>query len=207
MKKKILSLLISGCMLTSLCVLPAGAVDVPASDEELSAVVEPEVIGLPNEKPQDAPISNETELVDSAWGDDYDSAGEFTISSEEDLLAFAQMVNSGKDFADKTVTLSQSIELTGENWVPIGSADILSDGYDEDEAPFFAGTFNGGNYSIFGLRLSFEIEESDPLYDYGGLFGRVTGTVKNVNLVDSRSIQRSQMETILEFEAEKHDGG
>ena len=157
MKKRILSLLISSCMLTSLCILPADAADAPANDME---------------------------LLDSAWGDDYDSAGEFTISSEEDLLAFAQMVNSGKDFADKTVTLSQPIELTGENWVPIGSADILSDDYDADEAPFFAGTFDGEGYSISNLKLSFGIEESDPLYDYGGLFGHVTGTVKDVNLVD-----------------------
>ena len=157
MKKRILSLLISICMLTSLCILPAGAADAPANDME---------------------------LVDSAWGDGYDSTTEFTISSEEDLLAFAKMVNDGKDFANRTVTLSQSIVLTGENWVPIGSADILSDDYDADEAPFFAGTFDGKGYSISNLKLSFGIEESDPLYDYGGLFGHVTGTVKDVNLVD-----------------------
>ena len=187
MGKKLLSLLLAGCMVASFAVVPAVATDVTSDGEGVLPTTENEpsddVVWF-GEQPGDNSESDNKEIADTvAWGSDYDTATEFTISNEEQLLAFAQMVNSGKDFANKTVTLSQSIVLTGENWAPIGSADVYDDDYDEDEASSFAGTFDGGDYSISNLTLSYGIEETDPVYDYGGLFGHVTGTIQNVNLV------------------------
>ena len=189
MGKKLLSLLLAGCMVVSFAVVPAAATDVTSDGEGVLPITENEpsddVVWF-GEQPGDNSESDNKKIADTVvWGSDYDTTERFTISNEEQLLAFAQMVNSGKDFENKIVTLSQSIMLTGENWTPIGSADVFDDDYDEDAAPSFAGTFDGGDYSISNLTLSYGIEDSDPVYDYGGLFGHVTGTIQNVNLVSA----------------------
>lgn len=113
------------------------------------------------------------------WGSDYDTATEFTISSEEELLAFAEMVNEGKDFEDKTVTLANDLDLSEYNWKPIG-ANTSS----KDERMIFAGTFDGGNHIISNLKIEFRTDDtsSNPVYIRAGLFGTLSGTVKNVKL-------------------------
>ncbi|MDO4664480.1 MAG: GLUG motif-containing protein, partial [Erysipelotrichaceae bacterium] len=153
---KNLSILLSSCILTNLCSIPVSADNFQVVND------------------QDMNPTNST------WGNDYETTNEFTISSAEDLFAFAAMVNSGKDFKGKTILLNQSITLTAENWIPIGTADI----YDDRNIPNFAGTFDGQNNSISNLKLSYAIEENDPVYKYGGLFGYVTGTIKKLNLLD-----------------------
>ena len=62
------------------------------------------------------------------WGVDYETADEFTISTEAELRAFAAMVNEGRNFAGKTVKLANSIAMSGGLWVPAGSVDFTSGG-------------------------------------------------------------------------------
>ena len=45
-------------------------------------------------------------------GSDYDTATEFTISNEDELRAFSDMVNKGKDFSGKTVKLADNITMS-----------------------------------------------------------------------------------------------
>ncbi len=54
-----------------------------------------------------------TETSADGWLDNYDTATEFTISSIDEFLAFAEAVNSGKDFKGKTVTLSENLDFSG----------------------------------------------------------------------------------------------
>lgn len=82
------------------------------------------------------------------------------ITAHNQLKALARMVNSGKDsMTGKTIMLSASIDLSGIDWTPIGTA----------ENPF-KGTFTiMGNYSISNLP--------------NDLFGVVEGgTVKSVTI-------------------------
>ncbi len=88
-----------------------------------------------------------------------------TISTVEDFIAFANAVNSGDDYAGKTVTLTADLTLT-DAWTSIGNGSRSGSSYTGNS---FAGTFDGGNYTIEGLTAP--------------LFGIVTGTVKDVNLV------------------------
>ncbi len=79
------------------------------------------------------------------------------IATVADLKAFAEQVNAGDDFANKTVKLTANIDLTGETWPSLTS---------------FAGTFDGQNYTISNMT------------NVAGLFNTVTadGTVKNLKL-------------------------
>ena len=87
------------------------------------------------------------------------------IDSVEDLQAFAQLVNSGVDFAGQTVTLGESLDLSEiENWTPIGTTDHP-----------FAGIFDGRGYTISGLTISKTDTQNEDLYL--GLFGNVVGEV------------------------------
>ena len=55
------------------------------------------------------------------WGSNYDNETNFTIIDEPQLAQFAYMVNSGKNFEGKTVTLESDIFNLGQHhWEPIG---------------------------------------------------------------------------------------
>ncbi len=88
----------------------------------------------------------------------------FEIKTPEDLAGLAHLVNTGTNFSGKTVSLANNIALAGVEWVPIGRA----------SAPF-AGTFDGRNFTVSGLKISNQTE-------YVGLFGNVTGAISNVKL-------------------------
>ena len=66
--------------------------------------------------------------------------------------------------------LTADIDLSGETWTPIGS-----------ESTPYTGTFDGQGYTISGMTI--ENAES-----YSGLFGNVTGTVKNFTVTGSITI-------------------
>lgn len=63
-------------------------------------------------------------------------------------------------------------------WDPIGSGGI----YDDNA---FSGVFDGNGHSITGLRIELNSVTSDTYYIYAGLFGYVTGTVKNLTVEGS----------------------
>lgn len=111
------------------------------------------------------------------WGSDYDTATEFTISNEEELRAFSAMVNEGNDFAGKTVKLTNNITMSDENWIPIG-------GSKSNSSSCFAGIFDGQHFVISGLTLKIMGPQDTAALDTtgAGLFGRVSGTVKDVVL-------------------------
>ena len=123
----------------------------------------------------------------TAWGSDYDTNSSFEINSVADLQAFATMVNEGKDFSGKTVTLKTDLDLSSiGKWIPIGSMNILDESYDYNPPSVkpFSGTFDGGNHTISNVNIYYAVTTENPCYDYGGLFGYVDGTVKNVVVAD-----------------------
>lgn len=103
-----------------------------------------------------------------------DENGNVTISTAEGLFYFAKKVNAGNNFAGKTVTLANNIDLNNEKWTPIGNFN--------DATTQFKGTFDGQNHAVTGLK----VEESRK--NGVGFFGKVyTGTIKNLTVEGSIS--------------------
>ena len=92
-----------------------------------------------------------------------ESNGSYTVYNADGLLNVAKLVNGGK--TDINITLTADIDLTGKDWMPIGT--------DYDKS--YKGTFDGGGHTITGLTFT----TNDK---YAGLFGWLNkaGTVKNV---------------------------
>lgn len=131
-------------------------------------------------------------VPDYSW---YESADKetYTISSEEQLLGFANIVNGKAEsilkdtFNGKVVYLSKNLDLTGVTWTPIGSSMYEHSAYDSN-TKMFEGTFDGGYHTITGLSsknyvvLAEDIGAGEHSY---GLFGYAYGaSVKNLNLAN-----------------------
>ena len=87
----------------------------------------------------------------------------YTVYNAEGLQAWAEAAKSNPAL---NCTLAEDIDLTGFNWTPIG-----------DNNNKYTGTFDGGDHTITGLTVT----TSDQ---YAGLFGYLSGTVKDVTLKD-----------------------
>lgn len=78
----------------------------------------------------------------------YANTETFTISTAEDLVAFAASVYNEKSYSGKTVNVAADITLSPEQsaaWTGIGYGD---NGSDAQNKQHFRGTFNGNGYTI-----------------------------------------------------------
>ncbi|MCL2511775.1 MAG: autotransporter-associated beta strand repeat-containing protein, partial [Bacteroidales bacterium] len=98
------------------------------------------------------------------------------ICTAQDLAMLATVVNAGNtDYNDKHYILNNDIDLSaygaswndGEGWIPIGSGSNP-----------FKGVFDGNGKVITGLFIN-----NTSLF-YGGLFGRIEGSIKNLGVKD-----------------------
>ncbi len=91
----------------------------------------------------------------AAWGQD-----DYNIQDAADLEQFCNAVNSGDNFKDKIIKLTNDIDLGGTVWTPISGR--------------FYGTFNGNGHSIHNFKLDYlEIDESYVDIYYSGFFVRL----------------------------------
>ena len=84
------------------------------------------------------------------------SNGEYTIYDKVDLYQFANSVNSGVSYKDKTVKLMEDVDLENTVWTPIGT---------NNTAITFIGTFDGNGKTVSNLFVKGE--------NCVGLFGSV----------------------------------
>lgn len=110
--------------------------------------------------------------VDTDW---YNTeAKTFNITTAAQLRGLAAIVNGTADgitkdnFANKTVTLGENIDISGSEWTPVG-----------DATNAFAGTFDGQGKIISGLSIT------SGAGGYKGLFGNNTGSVKDFTISGS----------------------
>lgn len=90
-------------------------------------------------------------------------ADPYQIRTATQLAALATCVNAGNDCADLNYVQTADIDLSDyENWVGVGTSTNT-----------FAGNFDGNGFAIYGLTMT---------ADYAGLFGVISGTIKNVNI-------------------------
>ena len=100
--------------------------------------------------------------IDTSWYSE--TTMEFLISTPEQLAGLAQLVNEGNNFSGILITLDQSMRLNGTTWVPIGLG-----------TTDFAGIFDGNGHVISGFCLTGSLS-------YAGLFGKISGTIKNLGV-------------------------
>ena len=140
--------------------------------------------------------------LDNYWGtnDGLSEANAFEISDSIGLTYLSNFVNRGFDCKDFYFKLTQDVAFSPiktwndassfwYNFEPIGN-------YMTGRC--FAGTFNGQNYTIEGIRI-YENEDFDT-DDNIGLFGYINGgTIKNVILADSRITAHDNVGGIVGF--------
>lgn len=126
---------------------------------------------------------NQQDSVDVYWYNTQDSV--FELRTAAQLRGLAELVNTGIDFYQQEVRLTNDIFLndtTGyrdwehdasgylEQWTPIGT----------EEKPF-CGTFDGRGHTIYGLYINRGMASY-----YQGLFGLVLdGAIRNVQMKDA----------------------
>lgn len=99
---------------------------------------------------------------------------EYEIYAKEGLDWLAKTVNGRNSLSGKTVKLAADLDMTGIDYVPAGNT-IAS-----YPSTAFAGVFDGQGHTISNLSVASHSGE----YSAAGLFGAITGTVKNVKLAN-----------------------
>ncbi len=98
----------------------------------------------------------------------------FLIADQADLEMFAQIVNSGEDFAERTVYQVADIRLSGE-FTPIGGNN--SNASDPNFAQYFCGTYDGQFHYVSNLQINRNTVNGV------GFFGACRGaTIKNFGI-------------------------
>ena len=99
----------------------------------------------------------------------------YVIQTVEQFRAFANSVNETNDYSGKEIVLNADLDISNENWNPIGGNSYA-----------FNGTFDGKNHTISGLSEGTEDVplELDVKRAYVGLFGILDqdAVVKNLCL-------------------------
>lgn len=167
-----------------------------ASEEELKNTKNPVALDFAANWTRDSkgmpiPVMTNNYVPEGAAVDiDWYDAGkkEFTLTTKEQLIGLSMLAQE-YDFKEKTITLGNDIALNDTkdenwykadgvaNWQPIGR-------YANEEAVLngkaFAGTFDGNGHKITGLYL-----EVSNKAGRCGLFGELSGTVKNLRVEKS----------------------
>lgn len=127
------------------------------------------------------------DFADTRWYVGHEDATEYHIATAEQLAGLAQLVNADlgtTNFAGKTFYLDNDIDLSGHEWISIGT--VLGGDYPEYS---FCGVFDGQGHVVSNL-YSHEsyIEGADESHNLfrNALFGNVyDGEVKNLGVVDA----------------------
>ena len=107
------------------------------------------------------------------------AGGNYTIFTADQLKALAETVNGGESYEGTTFTLTTDINLNGsENnqWEPIGNSYELA----------FEGIFDGATHKVMGLYINAENRREDDMCV--GLFGLLSGTVRNLTIAGSVTV-------------------
>lgn len=110
-----------------------------------------------------------------------DENGNFIIKTYEDLCQMADLVNMDSEkYTKGNYILANDIDCSGKEWTaPIGTTALyyIADP-DEDGDWGFEGTFDGNGHIIKNLSVKGSSEKEASF----GLFGTVSGTVKNLGM-------------------------
>ena len=161
-------------LLAASLIMPTVDGTVLAAANEESGVIQ-EVSEVSNEA-NNTEDSNSTETPESKpifESGDGTQTTPYIINSLEQLKAFRDSVNAGNTYAGKHIKLIANVDLSGENWEPIGRGDKP-----------FKGKFDGGSKEgVVVSNLKIEKGLSNTASNsYVGLFGYLTDSAKLENL-------------------------
>lgn len=131
---------------------------------------------------------------DTRWFDPEDQRLEYEITTEEQLLGLAELVNRRQfrwgvnevyTFEGITIKLMNDIELT-QDWTPVGSSDRYA----------FEGIFDGNGHVISGLHIE------APGSEYQAFFGYLKGTVENLELQGTVATEKNFAAGLAAFVAQ-----
>ncbi len=105
------------------------------------------------------------------------SDGVYRIGNDAELFAFAEMVNGGAK--DANAVLTADIDLKGKPWTTITETAFYGNDKGYGENLGYSGTFDGAGHTIRNFVL--HNSASTPEFSLG-LFGTVSGTVKNLGV-------------------------
>ena len=135
-------------------------------------------------------VDNWDGTADTSWYTSEPDASEYHISTAEQLAGLAQLVNTDPgttNFAGKTFYLDNDLDLSGHEWISIGT--VLGGDYPEYS---FCGVFDGKGHVISNLysHESYieDAEGADKSHNLlrNALFGSVhNGEVKNLGVADA----------------------
>lgn len=100
----------------------------------------------------------------------FEADGSPVLQSVANLKWFANYINTGNNFKDKTAKLAADIDLAGAEWIPIGTKNN-----------HFHGTFDGQGHTISNFKIT---QKHDGDNAQAALFGTVSLTTvfKNFNI-------------------------
>ena len=158
MKKTIISVIGIALMLFAVTACRPSYIFVPFHPDNSSSVDEPVWDGT---------------TVDTSWYSK--SAASFSLSTPAELAGLAKLAEEN-DFAGKTITLTEDINLGGHEWAPIGTA-----------TKPFKGTIEGNGVKISNLKMTEEIISSNPDdQKVAGFIGFLAGGgVKGITFTDA----------------------
>ena len=161
MKKKLLSLLLALCLVMALVPMTAFA--------------------------EGTSVDNWDGSADTSWYTSAPDASEYHISTAEQLAGLAQLVNTDPgttNFAGKTFYLDNDLDLSGHEWISIGT------GRGGTQPKYsFCGVFDGQGHVISNLySRESHVEGADESHNLlrNALFGNVyNGEVKNLGVANA----------------------
>lgn len=161
MKKKVLSLLLTLCLVMTFVPMAAFA--------------------------EGTSVDNWDGSADTSWYDGHETDTEYHITTAKQLAGLAQLVNTDPgttNFAGKTFYLDNDLDLSGHEWISIGTG---RGGSDPEYS--FCGVFDGQGHVISNLYShESDIEGADESHNLlrNALFGSVyNGEVKNLGVADA----------------------
>ena len=111
-----------------------------------------------------------------------DAEGNYYITNAKGLAWLAAEVNKysnyERPFEDKTLYLTNDIDLDGIEWTPIGDYRF--------SANRFCGTFDGQNHTISNFKITKKTDKNDSNKSSYGFFGNLEGTVKNLTIANAK---------------------
>ena len=144
-----------------------------------------------------ASVWTEETVADYDWYKNPDENGNYTLKDVADFLGFRNIVDGTAiiddvtvvdTFAGKTVTLGTDLDLNKKLFNPIGG------GWAYNGGKTFNGTFDGGNHTIYNLRVNgWELDETGDKHSGtsmgAGLFSSLhNATIRNLAVVGSELI-------------------
>ena len=110
----------------------------------------------------------------------------YEIPDLETLLLFTKSVNGGTNYDQKYVKLTNDIDLSGDCGADIGGNEVSWTPIGDSETNVFAGTFDGGGFTISGLYINNSTDSASV-----GLFGVNSGTIQNLNVSGAITVNAS----------------